>query len=221
MELPCYKCGQTVEEGQVFCPHCRAPQIRVVVEEAIPAAATAGSLTGEDADIPSSQSVPVLAVPTTWSKAVKACGLAALVSSVLTFLGLHPLVAMPSAGFLAVVFYRQGQRSMSPRPGAALRLGAFGGLLYFGIVALLTSVAAIFPQSRAELHQQIVVSAQKFAATHADSPELQQVIKNLNTPETFAAMLVAGGMTLLILSLLLGGVGGILGGVIFGRRPRD
>ena len=36
MEQPCYKCGQTVEEGIPFCPHCSAPQIRVVVAEPAP-----------------------------------------------------------------------------------------------------------------------------------------------------------------------------------------
>ena len=40
MEQPCYKCRQLVEEGRPFCPHCGAPQIRVLVAEPVAAVGT-------------------------------------------------------------------------------------------------------------------------------------------------------------------------------------
>ena len=108
MEQPCYKCGQTVEEGIPFCPHCSAPQIRVMVAEPVPPAALADQLLRpRQASLPASQTVPVLALPMQWSQALKPCVLAELVASGSMLLGLHPFVAMVSVGFLAVIFYRQ------------------------------------------------------------------------------------------------------------------
>jgi hypothetical protein len=220
MEQPCYKCGQVINEGRVFCLHCGAPQIRVVVAEAAASPAAVGSAPDE-AKLPSSESVPILALPISWSMAVKSCGLAALVASVLMFLGLYPIVAMPSAGFLAVVFYRHGQENLAIRPGAGLRLGAFGGLLYFGLIALFTALAAMLPGARAKLHEMVLDSVQKFAASHPDNLQVRDMVAQLNTPEGFVLWLIACGVALLIASIVLGGVGGMLGGAIFGRRGRD
>ncbi len=116
-----------MDEGIAFCPHCSAPQIRVVLAEPaiVPAALADPTVTSQGAAVlPASQTVPVLALPMQWSQAVRPCALAALVASLLGSLGLHPVVAMLSAGFLAVVFYRQFRRGSSIRrwrvPGLAL-----------------------------------------------------------------------------------------------------
>src|ERR1700745_381022 len=106
MDQPCYKCGQAVEQGIPFCPHCSAPQIRVVVAEpvAVPCGLANASTSEAAAVLPASQTIPVLALPMHWSQALKPCALAALIASVLMSLGLNPFVAMFSVGFLAVVF---------------------------------------------------------------------------------------------------------------------
>src|SRR5579863_6810651 len=121
MERACYKCRQVVEEGMPFCPHCAAPQIRVVVSEPLPlspATVTTDSLSA--AILPASQTVPVLALPMQWSEAFRPCALAALVASLLMAMGLNPFVAMVSVGFLAVVFHRQGRREMVDRKSTRL-----------------------------------------------------------------------------------------------------
>src|SRR3954454_23753498 len=105
MEHPCYKCGQIVEQGRVFCPQCGAPQIRVLLAEAAAAPLAQIPLPAQDEILPSSRTLPVVAFPMKWSRALKSCGLAALIASALMFLG--PFVTMPSAGFLAVVLYRR------------------------------------------------------------------------------------------------------------------
>lgn len=107
MEQPCYKCGQIVEQGIPFCPHCSAPQIRVVVAEPATPPPLAVKSSQDSDELPASQTVPVLAMPMQWSQALKPCVLAAVVASVLMVLGLNPFVAMAVVGFLAVVFYRQ------------------------------------------------------------------------------------------------------------------
>jgi len=220
MEQPCYKCGQSVEEGRVFCPHCSAPQIRVLVAEPPVAALHPVGPAGEPQTAPASHSVPVLAVAVPWSQAFRSCALAAVVATVLMFLGLHPFVAMPSAGFLAIVFHRQGQH-LTINLGAALRLGAFTGLLYFGIIALLTAVAAMFPEPRAKLREEVFANLQKLAATYGDNPQFQELVKQLHTPEGFALWLALSGVVLLVISIVLGGLGGTLAGALFRRRGQS
>lgn len=222
MEQPCYKCGQIVEEGRVFCPHCGAPQIRVLVAEPVAAVAISGSMrvATDDDPLPASQTVPVLALPNQWSRTLKPCALAALLSSVLVLLKLYPVVAMLCAGFLAVVFYRQGQQELTIKPGAAFRIGAVSGMFFSGYFTLLTALAAMFPDPRAKLHEEILANLQNLAAAHADNPQYQDMLQQMKTPDGFALWLIAFSVAFLIVSLLLGGLGGAVAGTIFRRKRR-
>ena len=133
-----------VEEGVPFCPHCSAPQIRVVVAEPAPLPALAAAEAGLGS-LPAAQTVPVLALPMQWSQALRPCLLAALVASGLMSLGLHPFVAMLSVGFLAVIFYRQRRprnRAQGRVWGRARR--ALAGLLWFAMSSILEALIVIF-----------------------------------------------------------------------------
>jgi hypothetical protein len=234
MEQSCYKCGQLVEEGIAFCPHCTAPQIRVIVAEppgalAVAAdaprsvAATAGLRSADlrSDTLPASETLPVLAVPMRWSQALKSCLLAAFLASLLMALGLNPFVSIFSAGFLAVVLCRQGQPGAFIRAGAGIRLGALSGLLSFGITSLLVSLAAMVPEFRAKMREQILENAQKWAGAHPADPQVQAALDQLKTPQGFVMMVIIGGALLLVLSIVLGGFGGALAGAIFNRRDRS
>jgi len=221
MEQPCYKCGQLVEEGRVFCPHCMAPQIRVVVAEPIAAALPSSPVSAtapEEVELPATESLPVLALPMGWSQAIKPCALAALVVLVLMLLGLSPLVAMPIVGFLAVIFSRQGRPDFAIRTGAAMRLGAFSGLFCFGMITLLTSLAATVPEFRAKLHDGIMTNAEKWAAARPNDQQIQAAIEQLKSPEGFMAALIVGGIMLFVLSIVLGALGGFVGAAVSRRR---
>lgn len=218
MENPCYKCGQVVDEGRVFCPHCAAPQIRVVMAE--PATVPLAESVAGAAELPASETVPVLAVPVPWSQALKPCALAALVALVLMFLRLTPAVAMFSTGFLAVVFYRQGHPNIGMKLGAGARLGAFSGLLCFGITTLLLSVVATVPDLRGKIHDQVVSSLEQAAASNPGNPQIQKLLGWTGTPEGFAFMLLLMVVASLVVYVLLGALGGALGGAIFGRRKQ-
>jgi len=222
MENPCYKCGQVVEEGRTFCPHCAAPQIRVVVAEPVPVPFAEGVGITNTTGLPASETVPVLAVPVSWSQALKPCALAALVATVLMFLRLTPAVAMFSTGFLAVVFYRQGRPNIRMRPASGARLGAFAGLLCFGIMVLLLSLVATIPEMRGKVHDQIVgLVDQQAAASNPGDAQVQKVLDWIRTPEGFAFMLLFVGIVSLVIYVLLGALGGALGGAIFGRRKQE
>ena len=222
MEQLCYKCRQTVEEGVPFCPHCSAPQIRVVLAEPVtPVAAAFSSAASQDATVlPASQTLPVLALPMQWSQALKPCALAALVASLLMSMGLNPFVAMFSVGFLAVVFYRQGRRDAMIKASAGAGLGALGGLLWFAISSVLEALIVIFLHKAPELRHELIVRIQQAAAQTSD-PQVLAVFERLKSQSGLEILMLTSLVFAFLASIVLGGLGGALGGAILGRRDRS
>jgi hypothetical protein len=222
MEQPCYKCRQAVEEGVAFCPHCSAPQIRVVIAEpAPPSLAFATAADSQDsAVLPASQTLPVLALPMQWSQALRPCALAALVASLLRFMGLNPFVAMFSVGFLAVVFYRQRRREIMIKATAGAGLGALGGLLWFAMSSVLEALIVIFLHKGPELRNELIVRIQQ-AASQTSDPQVQAVFERLKTQGGLEVLMLTGLVFAFLASIVLGGLGGALGGAILGRRDRS
>jgi hypothetical protein len=220
MEQPCYKCRQLVEEGRPFCPHCGAPQIRVLVAEPVAAVGTfAGVAVPSEsaAELPASQTVPVLALPMRWSQALKPCGLAALVASLLMSLGLNPFVAMISVGFLAVVFHRQGRREMAVKPTTGAALGALGGLLWFAISAILEASVVVFMHKGPELRTEMIARVQQ-AATQTSDPQVLSILERFKTPGGLEFLMLTGIFFAFLAAVVLSGLGGAIGAAIFSRR---
>jgi hypothetical protein len=222
MEQPCYKCGQTVEEGVPFCPHCAAPQIRVVIAETAPQPLTfAGAMAQDSAALPASQTLPVLALPVRWSQSVGSCALAALVASILMVLGLHPFVAMPSAGFLSIVFYRQRRPSeMRLKAATGAALGALGGLLWFAMSSIMGALIVVFMRKGPELRVALLAKIQESASQTTD-PQMLSMFERFKTPAGFEVLILAGLVLAFFSSIVLGGLGGVLGSAILGRRDRS
>lgn len=218
MEQPCYKCGQVVEQGIPFCPHCSAPQIRVVVAEPAPALAVAAEdgTASQDA-LPASQTVPVLALPMRWSQALRPCALAAVIAFPIGLLSQSFIIAMLTAGFLAVIF--NGRRSGIPlRASEAAKLGALAGVLCSGILSLLIAFAVTVPDARSKMQDQYVQSAQRVAAWFPSDPDIQASIDQLKTSPGFAKALIWAYVFLFFFSIPVAGLGGILGRAVLGRR---
>jgi hypothetical protein len=210
-----------VEEGTPFCPHCSAPQIRVVVAEPspAPAALVVGATSQNAGSLPASQTVPVLALPMQWSQAVRPCALAALVASLLMTLGLNPFVAMFSVGFLAVVFYRQGRQGTVIKSGAGAGLGAIGGLLWFAISSVFEALIVIFLHKGPEIQHELLVRIEQ-AASRTSDPQALAVFEWLKSPGGLEFLMVFGLIFALLASIVLAGAGGALGATIFGRRDK-
>ena len=222
MEQPCYKCGQTVEEGVPFCPHCSAPQIRVLVAEPTPSPlAFAPAIAAQDSDVlPASQTVPVLALPMQWSQAAKPCALAALVAALLMSLGLNPFVAMLVVGFLAVAFYRQRGRERAVKATAGAGLGALAGLLWFAMSSVFEALIVIVFHKGPELRNALLAKLQE-AASQTTDPQVLSVFDRLKSQSGLELLMLSGLVFAFIASLLLGGLGGALGSVILGRRDKS
>jgi len=222
MEQSCYKCRQAVEEGTAFCPHCSAPQIRVVIAEpAAPLAyAAAGAESQDSTALPASQTVPVLALPMQWSQALRPCALAALVASLLMSLGLNPFVAMFSVGFLAVVFYRQSQRGIMIKTSSGAALGALGGLLWFAMSSIFEALVVIFLHKGPELRNELLAKIQQ-AASQTSDPQVVAVFERFKTQGGLEFLMLMGLVFAFLASIALGSLGGALGGAILGRRDRS
>jgi hypothetical protein len=214
MEQPCYKCGQTLEEGTPFCPHCSAPQIRVLIAEA---PQSAGSAAAQNPIQPATVHDPRMPVPLRLGNAIRACSLAAFLAALSMFLGLTVPAAALGSGFLAVALYRW--RAVGPvRAGLGAQLGAISGTLCFGILAALVSMAATVPDYRSKLHDQVLDYMQKAAASRPADPQVQTLIEQIKTPEGFTMILIIGSVLLFLFFIVLGTVGGLLGGAVLGRR---
>lgn len=221
MEQPCYKCRQPVEEGVAFCPHCAAPQIRVILPEPTPSLAVAsdGSAAGTVA-LPASHTAPVLAVPMVWSRALGPCALAALIAALAMALKLMvPLIAAIGAGFLGVAFYRRRNPGIDVTAGAGARLGALCGLLCFGMTAVIEALAVAILNKGAEIRQTMLDAIQQTATRYPD-PQFQAGLDFMRSPSGLVFMMIAALIFGFLVFLLLGTAGGALAGVMMGRRHR-
>jgi RNA polymerase subunit RPABC4/transcription elongation factor Spt4 len=222
MEKSCYKCGHTMEEGRPFCPHCGAPQIRVLIAE--PAGSTistaeAAAIPQMSASLPASQTVPVLAVPMQWSQALKPCTLAAGVASLLMLLGLNPFVGMVSVGFLAVVFYRQVRPQASIRPGTGARLGALSGLICFAMASIVEAMLVLVLHKGPEIRQALLAAINQAAARTSEAQALA-MFEHFRSPEGLEFLMVFGLLFGLVAAIVLSALSGALGGAVLGPRRK-
>lgn len=211
-----------MEEGRPFCPYCSAPQIRVVISEPVPAAVPVGELSAPPripADLPASQTVPVLAVPMHWSHAIRPCALAAFVASLLMSLGLTPFVAMLSVGLLAVVFYRQGHPEALLSAGAGARLGALSGLLWFAISSILQALIVLVLHKGPEIRQYLLTAINQ-AASRTSDPQTLAMLERFKTPDGVELLMIVGLIAAFFASIVLGALGGALGGAVLGNRKK-
>jgi len=221
MEQPCYKCGQTVEQGIPFCPHCSAPQIRVVVEEpAVPEEVGDPNGILDVVTIPASQTVPVLALPMQWSQALRPCALAALIASLLMSLGLNPFVAMFSTGFLAVFFYRQRARGIAVKPARGSGIGALAGLLWFAMSSVVETLIVIFLHKGPELRNAMLEKLQQLSSQTSD-PQVLAMFERFKSPGGLEFLMLSSLVFAFLASIVLSGLGGAAGGAILGRGGRS
>lgn len=224
MEQSCYKCGQVVDEGVAFCPHCSAPQIRVVISEpqlSIAISSDSTATLSDSASAPAAQTVPVLAVPMRWSEAVKPCALAAFIAAIVMVLKLvAPVIALPGAGLLAVSLYCRRNPGIAMRGGTGARLGAICGLFCSGLTAVLATLRIAILQEGGEIRKDMLEGIRQ-AGTYYPEPQAQQTLDFMRSPAGLMLMLVFLLVFGLLLFLFLGTLGGALGGAVFRRRDRN
>lgn len=216
MDQACHKCGQRVEEGVPFCPHCAAPQIRVIVADP-PAQRILA--TEPDSSAASSQASATVALPMAWSAAFRPCILAALIASILMYSGLNLLISMISVGFLAVVFYRQRWPGSAIKPAAGVRLGALSGLLLFAISAIVGTLLTIVLHKGPEIRAWLVQGIDQASKRTAD-PQALATFEWFKTRDGLEGLMLLLLVFFFLSSLLFGVLGGALGARLLGRNNR-
>jgi hypothetical protein len=226
MDHPCHKCGHSIEDGKPFCLQCGAPQIRVVMPEPAP---TVGNVSSNNPPVFSLDppavsgplSVPALSSGIEWPRALGACAIAALISAVVMSLGLMvPLLAGLGAGFLAVTLYHRRNPAWGVNARSGGLLGAVCGLLFFGIAAVVESLAVALFHTGGQVRQKVFEAVQQ-AASRSSDPQVQAAFDRLKTPEGFAAMLILGMVCLLLVSIAASSLAGALTGAFLGRKHRS
>ena len=204
MDHPCEKCAHPVEDGVPFCPHCRAPQIRVVVLNAD------GTEPVSDSEMPVSRQAPNTIQ---WSLALPVCAAAGILCGFVMAVTDESALLMLPAGFLAVVFYRRRQASIrvSGRIGARL-----GGAV--GVVAMAVFFAAtVYNGHLRDLFAQTVNLYISLESDANVKEFAQRSLEMLKQPSGFSAWVVS--ICLRMFTFFV--AGGALGGAIVGRRgPR-
>lgn len=223
MDHSCHKCGHSVEDGKPFCSQCGAPQIRVATPEPLPEPTPAGdgAVRALDREVGSSLSdIPSGSLPVSGGQSLQPCAFAAALAIGLTVLGLNPFVAALGAGFLAVAFSRRRSPGTSIRGGAGARLGALSGLLFFGMSAVLETLAVAVLHKGAEIRSEMLDKIQQ-AAMRYPGPEVQPFLDFVKSPDGFVIMMVGSLIFGVVAFIVLGSCGGALGAALLGRHGRQ
>lgn len=144
-------------------------------------------------------------------------GLSAGIISQIPYLSLFTIFWLMLAGAFAARFYRQRTGSAGGAMEGA-KVGAFAGIFAFAITALTTTAGFfLFPD---KIREQIHKGAEN--AVHNADPQsaqvMQDVMKNLQTPEGMMIVLIFFLGLLLLLWLILTAAGGALSGGVSKRN---
>jgi hypothetical protein len=227
MDHPCHKCGHSIEDGKPFCSQCGAPQIRVAVPEAS-APPAGGDVSAADLPVfsldppivPGPLSARVLSTEIEWSRALRACAIAALISIVVMSLRLTvPPLATLGAGCLAVILYYRRNPTWRVNARSGAQIGAATGLLSAAVFAVLLAILLAVLQAGGQVRQEMIDALQQVASRSHD-PQVQATLDLLRTPEGLADKLILSMVGFLLISVAAGSIAGALTGAFLGRRNR-
>lgn len=224
MEHACHKCGAAVEDGVPFCPHCAAPQIRVMASaQPAPEPSLYGPAAHGQPPEPSvtlAQLRPEKLVRG-WQTANLAAGLGALAALIVAVAtGLPQLgffVWMLGGGMLVVVIYRRRQPFPGLTPGTGARLGAMAGLMGFVIFGLLSLVQVASLRGSGQLRAALE-QALKTSAARSGNPEAQQMVQQFLTPGGMRMLLALGIVLMLVLFVAASSLGGAIAAALSRKR---
>jgi hypothetical protein len=223
VEHPCPHCGSPVDNSSPFCSQCGTPQIRFSRPES-----SAELLQARPAQVlvpPAQPSIHYEAAAATQPRgaaldsaiALRSAVLAAALGAILSVLPFGFIIALPLAGFLAVLFYRKRSWRADPSTGASFRLGALTGFLTFAIFLIFTAVEALAFGAGGELRQMMIEAVHRAQARNPDQ-QAQQVFQYFLTPHGLAVMMITGLIFTCIAFVLLSGLGGTMAASILRRK---
>jgi hypothetical protein len=212
VEHSCYQCGALVEDGVPFCRQCNAPQIRVATAEVV-----APTELIPDSFSPRYSSSLSSAV-FQWPHALRAAALAGLLGVILIIILQQAFaLAMVSAGFLSVYFYRRKNPFSKLTAGIGALLGALSGILGSILVAVPCTFALISFRAREENRAAIMMALRQQLARNPD-PRAQDLLEYAKTPEGFTVMMVVLMVVMLVFFVVLSSLGGAIAAALLRRK---
>lgn len=219
MDHPCYKCGNSIEDGKAFCPRCGAPQIRVAAAEIVPSAVATEDVSAFALTAGSGPAAVVLSASALlWPRALRVCLVASLISVVMMSLRvLGPLPAILGAGSLAVLLYRYRNPIWKATARSGGQLGAVTAFFISSVLGIFSAIALEVLRSGGQLRQQMLDTLQD-VATRANDPQMQATLELLKNPDGLAGKLILASIGFLLVSMALGSIAGALTAAFLGRR---
>ncbi|MFZ0793926.1 MAG: hypothetical protein WAM65_09160 [Candidatus Korobacteraceae bacterium] len=234
MEHPCYRCQAEIPEGTAFCPHCGAPQIRVIPPE--------GEVQSTPDPTPdfSVQPPPPTAQPSSaWSqgspyppppaairwdlawKGALLCGVGAALLTAIPIISVGCCLWMLGAGALCVSLYQKRVPETLITPGMGMKLGALAGLFGFMVNSVVSTVSFLTLRSHGDFRQAMEQQMQKQMAANPD-PKVQEMMQRMfewmTTPQGAATIIVFFLLVMGVIFVLFTAAGGALGASMFRRR---
>jgi len=219
MELACLRCGNTLHEGEGFCPHCGAPQLIVDTSEP----------TGPQQP---TQRLGVDPSRVQWRAAITYALLIAVPVGLLSALAGMSSLFVIAGGFGAIALYRKRTEAFTDG-SIGWRVGAILGAAAASIAALADGVRLIIQRYAlhrgGEIDSQFAAVAQQLAeqALHSNNEAMQQAPQFVHNWANFwlsadghaaiqllTASIVSAGM------VLFAATGGAIAGRILSARPR-
>jgi hypothetical protein len=122
-----------------------------------------------------------------------------------------------AGGFISVSLFRRRNPGVVVSPRLGARLGLISGAIGFGIFAIVRSIGLLVFHNGAAIHEAVMQQLARSAAQYA-TPEAQQTLQYLKTPEGWALIVAFSTIFTLIAFLLLSMLGGALGGALLKKN---
>lgn len=221
MQHPCNQCGSSVENESPFCSSCGAPQIRFAQPArehpvlTIREAESAYTGSADERPLPSASVVTRAA----HSRAILRSAIyGGAVGAFLSAVPFAFLIALPLAGFLAVLFYVRRMDGVPVTRRFGLRLGALTGVFSYTFFVILAGIENVTSKGGNELRQEMLNRIQHAAATNPD-PQAKQILSYFQTSQGLALLMICGMAFMLLIFALLAGLSGAVSAEMLSRRP--
>lgn len=220
MDPVCHRCGTALNSpGELFCPHCGAPQLRYepADEQATANAPSQQMISGAGRDLIS------------WKAAIASALLVAIPVGLLSSILVFGLLWVVAGGIATVSLYRRRVR-IPPTSRMGWRIGGLLGVLTASIFAAIFSLKLLvlrYVLHSGEFEKQARLAAQQSTEwTNRYFPQSADVMAQSFhfwvSPEGFAVMVLMNTAIFAFFIVLLGAAGGALGAriTLFGPRAQ-
>jgi hypothetical protein len=128
-------------------------------------------------------------------------------------------IGILAGGFFSVALYRRRNPGTPLTAALGARLGLISGAIGFGIFAVLRSIGLLIYNTGPAMRELVMRQLEQTAAQYS-SPEAQQTLQYLKSPEGWGLIVAFSTLFALFAFLLLSMLGGLAGSAVLGTKNR-